>query len=281
MNRRLTMALLAALTTVGSPSVSSAACSSDLPVSDRRAATYSCDGVGPGMMLSIPSKKYGEMDCAASFAWADQFGRRYLTFPGHCYLDFDCLEDQVYDALPPPLDEALPRVPVCLMPGDSEEEPLHKSGGPAVRDLKGKRVGSIIYAVNKDDVDFALVRVDQGVRLDPALPFYGGPLRYAAAPSAVTETYVYSPQMFTGMPNATTGAMHGGPGNPHILTPRFGPNDIGASVMKPDGTAIGYLDGSISLLAGHVVKPIGPAISRAQRRTGLNLRLMTARLSSN
>ncbi len=278
MNRRLPLVLLAALTTLASPSVSSAACSSGLPVNDRRAANHTCTGVHPGMGLIVPSQKYGELQCSAGYAFTDQFRQRYLTVPGTCFLDYDCLEDAVYDELPPPLNEVVPRLPTCLLPTDSELEPYYKRSGPPIRDLARKRIGALVYAVNKDGVDFALVRLDPGVRLDPAVPMYGGPLTYGAAPMLPTESYVYAPAPYYPVPNAVSGLLHGGAEFPRLATELVGTITRGAPVMKPDGTAIGMLDGYLTI-DGYIVRPLGPAVDRASRRTRLKLRLMTAKLT--
>jgi hypothetical protein len=280
MNRRLPMLLLAAATTLTSPAVSHAACASDLPVSDRRAASVTCTGVHAGMAVMVPSMKYDdEVMCAASFAFRDQYGQRYLAIPGTCFLDFDCLEDVITEELPPPLNQVAPALPVCVMPSDSELEPVYKRNGPAIKDIDGKRVGAIVYAVNKDDVDFALVRVDPGVRLDPALAFYGGPTRVGHAPSQATEVYVYTPYGAPGIPNAVSGVAHGGPDYPVVAAAAVGSTTHGAPVIGTDGAAVGYLDGRISLDGGYSLKALGPAMERTQRRAGLRLKLLTARMS--
>ena len=279
MNRRLTTLLLAALTTIATPSVAPAAdCVSEFPVNDKRFANMPCAGAHVGMSLMVPSLKYGDSECAASFAFKDQFGQRYVTSPGTCFLDYDCLEDAVYNELPPPLNEVVPRLPVCIMPSDSELEPFYKRSGPPVKNLDGRRVGAIVYAVNKNDVDFALVRIDKGVKLDPSLPVYGGPVKNGAAPAIPTEAYIYSNAMVPLTANARSGVLHGGPDFPMVLTDRFGAVNHGTSVMLPNGSAMGYFNGHLSIGGGYEVKPLGPALYRASRRTGLKLPLMTGKL---
>jgi hypothetical protein len=216
------------------------------------------------------------MDCAASFAFADDYGQRYLTIPGTCHLDYDCLEDAVDDILPPPLNE-LPRLPACIATSESELEPVYKKNGPVVHDTAGRRVGVVAYAVNKDGVDLALVRVDRNVRLDPKLPFYGGPVRMGTA-GTVEETYVYSPEILTGAPNARTGVLSGGAEYAYVATEGLLSMPMGASVMKPDGAAVGYMTGGVTI-PGYMTQPLGIAIQRAQRRTRLRLTLMTAPLA--
>lgn len=275
---RLPLLMLLAVTTVAAPRGAAAACSSTLPLpSDKRLANVSCDGVHPGTMLVLPSLKYGTFECAASFAFRDQAGQRYVAVPGTCHLDYDCLEDTVKDVLPPPLNEAIPRLPVCIQPTDSEIEPRYGSKGPVVRDLSGRRVGVVAYAVNKDGLDFALVRIDRNVHLDPRLPLYGGPTRLGTAGS-IEESYVYSPEGVSGTPNARTGLLSGGPDYAYVVTEGLLSRPAGGSVMKPDGSAIGFLTGYLSI-PGYTTQPLGPGLARANRMTGLRLSLITAPLS--
>ena len=277
---RLPIALLLAVSALVTPTGANAACSSSSPLpADRRAANLTCDGVHPGTLMVVPSMKYGPYDCAASFAFADQYGNRYLSFPGSCFLDYDCLEDTAADVLPPPLNEIVHSLPVCLLPTDSELEPVYGKNGPVVTDGSGHRIGRIAYAVNKDYIDFALVRLDQGVRLDPAVPFYGGPTRVGSA-RTLEETYVYSPEGFAGFgaPNARSGILtNGGPEIAYVATEGFLSMPVGASVMKPDGTAVGFFNGHLTV-TGYITHNLGPALERAQRRTRLRLTLLTARM---
>lgn len=273
--------ILAALLTLGAltlpASPASADCTSVLPVSDKRIGSYECVGVHPGMALRVPSKKYGSLVCTAGFAFTDQAKNRYLTFPGTCHLDYDCLEEVVTDLLPPPLNQV--QLPVCIVVGDSEEEPNYKRNGPAVHDLEGNKVGNIAYAVNKDDVNFALVRLDKSVRLDPALPVYGGPLRFGVPNGAPEEAYAFSAASPYGAPNARTGILYQ-PGTRQAFhqTEGFLSYSSGTPVMKPDGSAVGYYGLGWSIGLGWEVHPYAPALGRARKVTKLTLNLTTAKL---
>jgi hypothetical protein len=276
--RRRPILLLTALLATAIPrGGASAGCVSPLPVpSDKNVAHISCTGVRPGMVMTIPSKKWGDFQCAAGFAFADQFGNKYLTFPGTCYLDYDCIEDTAYEALPPPLDKLVPRTPTCIVMSESEEEPYYKANGPIVRDGNGARIGRIAWAVNKDNVDFALVRLDKNVKLDPSLPLYGGPVR-DGTPSMGQQVYVVSPG--NGVePNARTGVFIGGPQGGGVATSGLMTLSNGSPVMSTDGGAIGILTGLISI-TGYETQTLGPGIARASDRTRLKLRLVTANLT--
>ena len=276
---RLPILLALTVSTLAAPTGASAACSSSSPLpADKRAASHFCTGLHPGVMLVIPSMKYGPYECGASFAFRDQNGTRYLAFPGACYLDYDCLEEAVEDILPPPLDEIVGGLPVCLAPSDSELEPSYGTKGPVVKNLDGRRVGTVAYAVNKDGINFALVRVDANVALDPRLPFYGGPTRLGS-PGSFVETYVYSPPTWDAAPNARSGVIHGGPDGAYVLTEGTLSMPTGASVMQPDGSAVGMFNGSLTVGLGYQTQSLGVALERAQRHTRLRLSLMTAQLA--
>lgn len=273
--RRLLVVI--AVTALGLPSGASAECTSALPVADRRAAHHECTGVHPGMGLAVPSKKYGTLNCTAAFAFTDQAGNRYLTFPGSCHLDYSCLEDTAVELLEPFIAD-LPPLPTCTLPSDSEEEPVYKRNAPVVRDLDGNRVGTIVYAVNKKEIDFALVKVDPAVRLDPRLPLYGGPTSSGTAAGSPEEAYAYSATKYPA-PNARTGLLHRVGTRTYFLTDfgvSIGP---GSPVVKPAGEAVGYFSFAFTLGYGWEVKPYADAVARAAEKTGLRLRMLTAPLA--
>lgn len=273
-----TLATLAALVLPAAPS--DAACTSALPVSDKRLGSYDCVGVHPGMALHVPSKKYGDnYPCTAGFAFVDSHKERYLTFPGTCHLDFDCLEEVVTDLLPPPLNQV--RLPVCLVMGDSEEEPRYKRSGPVVKDAEGNAIGRIVYAVNKDDIDFAIVRIDKHVRLDPAMPVYGGPLRLGVASGSPEEAYAFSAAApVPGSPNGRTGILYAlSRSDVYHQTEGFLSYANGSPVMKPDGSAVGYYgERGWSVAFGWGVSSYEPALARTQKVAKVSLKLMTAPL---
>jgi hypothetical protein len=274
--------LLAALVTVGAFTVptgsASAACTEDVPTVDKRAAVVTCTGVFPGMNIKMTSMKFGpDHLCGASFVFVDQYKQKYLVFPGSCYLDYSCLEDAVYNELPPPLNELVPRVPVCLMPGDSELEPVYKRKGPPVTDYDGRRIGSIVYAVNKDGIDFALARLDPGVKVDPAMPVWGGPRRMGGAAGSLEEAYVFSEQGLPA-PNARSGYLQVTGGDVTWIGDGLLSISTGSPVMKPNGDAVGMILGRITIPTGFEVQTFGAAIDRLRTRTGLRLKLMAAPL---
>lgn len=270
---------LAVLLTAGALTLpvgtAAAGCTTLLPATNR-AANHTCTGAHPGMGLAVPSKKWGNVACTAGFAFADQYKNRYLTIPGTCHLDYECLEDTVTNELPPPLDQ-LVRPPTCLLPSESEDEPFYKRNGPVVTDLDGNRVGVIVYAVNKEDVNFALVRVDPRVRLDAAVPLYGGPVRIGAPPAQPEEAYAYSAPALPGSPNARTGLLYrlGNSGMFHA-TEGFTSVAQGTPVVKPDGSGMGYYANGWMPGFGWQVHEYGPGVRRAADRTKLKLRLLTA-----
>lgn len=277
--RRLALLALVAVSTLTLPAnAADDDCFSAVPIVDPHAANYQCDGVRPGMTVRVQSKKYGWMSCGASFAFRDQFGQRYLTMPGTCFLDYECIEDVILEELPPPLDQLVNDIwPVCLLPTESELEPVYKKNGPVVTDSAGKRIGSLAYAVNKHGINLALIRIDPKVALDPSVPLYGGPTRLGTLSTNFEEAWVYSPYRGSTAFNARTGVLSGSIDSPRVLTEGVLSGINGASVMKKSGDAIGMSLGYLST-TGYEVEPFGPALERARSRTGLTLRLMTAPL---
>lgn len=275
-----TLALVATVGALALPAApAGAACVSGYPASDKRLTNHMCDGVRPGMLLNVPSKKYGEKDCTAGFLFADQFGNRYTSVPGTCHLDFECLEDQAVELLPPPLDEIVDGVVPCINPSDSEEEPVYRTRGPVVRDRAGDRVGVIVYAVNKSNVDFALIRIDGARKVDPSVPLYGGPTRLAAPRETGEEAYAYSAAVMDFEANARTGVLvKSGDAVYHEAIALIASGiPEGSPVVQPDGTGIGYHEGPWSVGLGYRTLPYGPALSRSAIRTKLQLRLLTAK----
>lgn len=270
-------AVAATLTAPVGASVDS--CTSHLPVLDKRAASFTCTGLHPGALLSVPYLGGGVRGCTAGYAFADSSGQRYLTVPGSCHLDHRCLEDVVVEELPPPLPELLPDLPTCLFPEETELEPYHRRGGPVVRDGDGRRIGTLVYAVTQDGIDIALVRVDAGVPLSPAVPLYGGPRRTGAASGVAEEAYAYSATHRPGTVNARTGVLYSLSGIPRHHADGLLAVPPGTPVMKPDGTAVGIYKGWYEVGLGYPVQPLGPALERIARRTKLSLRLLTAPLT--
>lgn len=277
-----TLTLVAALAAVALPSVpADAACVSGYPVSDKRLTNHMCTGVRPGMLLTVPSKKYGTMSCTAGFMFADQFGNRYTSVPGSCHLDYECLEDQAVELLPPPLDEIVDGVVPCIMPSDSEEEPVYKSNRPVVKDRDGDRVGVIVYAVNKSNINFALIRIDATHKVDPSVPLYGGPTRLVA-PGQLDQAYAYSAAYMDFEANARTGVLTMSGDTIYHETVAIIATGVpyGSPVVRPDGSGIGYHEGPWTIGLGYTTKPYGPALSRTTIRTKLNLRLLTAKAAA-
>lgn len=276
MRRFLATVLLAATTTVP---VRGASAECGTPVdgmpADRRAAMYRCTGVRTGMrVLTYNKRMESYLSCGTSAAFRDQFGNRYLATVGTCVLDYDCLEDVVTSQLPPPLDKEV-RYLACVNPSDSEEELYDPKATTPVYDENLVQIGGMVYAVNKDDVNFAIVRIDARRRLDPSLPLYGGPVRIGPAPATPAEAYVYSPYREPSAPNARSGILWGDAKGGHVLTQETA--STGGSVMLPDGTLVGYLGGSVE--GGYNVTLLGHAVERTFRRTRLRLTLMTAPLA--
>ena len=103
-------------------------------------ASADAPGVRPGALLRVDGGF-----CTLGFLLTGSDGHRYMTTAGHC-------------ALPDPKGDTV------FAPGAQPE---------AVVD--GQRIGSVVYAVQNDRRDIALVRLDAGVVADPAVLHFGGP----------------------------------------------------------------------------------------------------------
>jgi hypothetical protein len=269
-----------------------AQCSVDQPVDDVPQAFVTCTGVHVGMRVVVRTKR-GWNTCVAGFAFADQYGRRYLTIPGSCVLTGECRWPALLDPVPEIVKEIAHGL-VCEHVPENEEKKYAK---PAeVTDEHLRRIGAVVYAVNvfgesrsyDDMVEIALVRLDKGVRLDPAMPFYGGPTRLGDFANAPDEAYAFSPpDGDTRLPNARAG----------LLMPRgFGPQPTvaryhyaglwpfsgethGTPVMRTDGTALGFHHNIVTPGWGFPTLGLPKLVKRAERFTGLRLRLLTAPLA--
>ena len=110
-----------------------------------------CPGVRPGGYLEITfPDALNSWNCTFNFLFRGSDGRRYIATAGHC-----------------PLDEGqLGRF-------------TWRSGKAPIANIyvgeKRRRVGEFVYAVLDKDSDFALIRLDRGVKAKPGMCHFGGP----------------------------------------------------------------------------------------------------------
>lgn len=280
MRRVFPLVLFLALLAPTGP-VRAESCTSDLPVTDKHLASHTCTGVHPGMALKVYSAKWkGDVLCTAGWAFTDSAKNKYLSVPGTCILDFDCLEDLI-QPYPPPLDQLpIPALPTCTLAQDSELEPYYKKGtGPIVKDGMGARIGRLAYAVNKNGINWGLVRLDPGIALDPKLPLYGGPVRTGAVTLSPDQAYAYCAPVSHPSVNAYSGVVYALGAAAYLYAQGMQTYVQGCPVMTEGGNAVGTLTGTLYIPLGYGIQGIDPAVSHLASRVGLHVTLLKAPLA--
>lgn len=215
-----------------------------------------CPGVRPGTLI-LPS------GCTLNFLFRGSDDRDYMGTAGHCVLG-----------------------------SGSPVEVLWEMGsGPEVR-VEGRRIGEFAYA--RFDygagLDFAIIRLDQGVSASPQLCYWGGPVEMRD--DAITEP---TPLRYYGngvgvsrvIPARTAVALGAPSGGPIWATGIGVPGDSGSGIITQDGAAIGLIS-SISAFAGISPEPqagtilvsrLAPQLARATSKLGISLSIQTAPLT--
>jgi hypothetical protein len=202
-----------------------------------------CPGVRPGAFLDIDH----QAGCTMNFLFVGTGGTRFIGTAGHCSLDDG---EEVYT------------------PGQA----------PVAYDRTGKRIGEFAYAVNNEDHDFALVRLDSGVVASPQMCHFGGPTglsdpSFTGSPDIVQ--HFGQGLVFGQTVSARSGAGHLSQPGYHFATTAAIFGDSGSGVQLNDGKAIGVLV-AISPL-GIVITRLAPQVERARQMLGLgSLDLQTA-----
>lgn len=226
-----------------------------------------CDGVRPGGAIQIP-KTDGNSLCTLNFMYigVDPKGAKhvYMGTAGHCLLaESNIDKDRGEHAWPP-------------------------GKGPAVTDINGKRIGEFAYAIMQGKKDFALVRIDYGVRVSPQMCWFGGPTGVNNDTTAANTTiHHYGHGLAIGdvMPARTSVAY--GMRDPDEVT-ALGvviPGDSGGPAITSDGRAIGVV---ISIGVNFSAQPLGggtvgltriaPQLARAGQVLRQRIAIVTAPL---
>lgn len=101
-----------------------------------------CPGVRPGAY--VQSEAGG---CTFNFLFKGSDKRSYMGTAGHCILEED------------------------------GESVWRGARGPVARDATGKEIGHFVYAVLSNTRDFALIRLDKGVKAKASMCYWGGPTK--------------------------------------------------------------------------------------------------------
>jgi hypothetical protein len=210
------------------------------------------DRVRPGLGYSSPVN-----GCTFGFLLSGSDGGRYAATAGHCALPDD--------------GERL------WLPGD----------GPAVINDHNRAVGRFTYAVldSAQSLDFALIRLDRGVKGNPQMCGWGGPTRLLTeARTQPTELRQHGQAVVVSEVAPTrTAVARSLPREPYTLVHGpFAPGDSGSAVITADGAAVGQIVAlTVDILTPDVgvrVVRLEHALRSATQQTGIRFTLQTAPL---
>jgi hypothetical protein len=219
-----------------------------------------CPGVRPGAIVTSDTGQ-----CSFNFVYDGDDGATYIGTAGHCILG---------------------ESPIG---GDVGETSWPAGTGPEARDAAGARIGEFAYAILQDPKDFAVIRVDPGVAVDPQVCHFGGPTGVNADQTSgpvVLHHYGNGIAIGSVLP-ARTGLAVGMPDPDHVFAQALAlPGDSGSGVISADGRALGVLVtvgvhsgtiGSGGVDAGVVgITRLTPQLERAAEVLGVALTLAPA-----
>jgi hypothetical protein len=218
------------------------------PIAARTASpigTGSCSGVRPGAFFSSPIG-----GCSFNFLFKGADGNRYMGTAGHCLV------------------------------AEGKETKWGLGKGPVVN-ASGHAVGRGAYGILKGERDFALIRLDRGVKASPSMCHFGGPTGIYTSRSAgpvFIEHYGNGLAVSSLTPARTSIALN--TSDPDVVTAiglaAFGDSGSGATI---GGKAMGVLV-SIGVSTGTIgnvfLTRLPPQIARAEKVLGTKLTLQTA-----
>jgi hypothetical protein len=219
--------------------------------------------------------------CTLNFLFAGSDGHRYIGTAGHCILD-----------------EGAP--PFGPGPGRRIETTWRQGAGPEAQDADRQRIGEFAYAVVENPKhDFALIRLDDGVRASAGMAFFGGPTginRDRGSDPVILRHYGNGVGVVSLAP-ARTAVAPSLPNSDRVHAVGLAlPGDSGSPVISADGRAVGVLvhggvytaeaslrtgpDGGARVDAGIVgISRLGPQLARAEELLRLRLDLQVAPLN--
>lgn len=215
--------------------------------------TEECSGVRPGALIMDP----GGDSYTMGFMYSGSLGGERATY-------FVTVQDL---ALQGPLTRVWPA-----------------GVGPAVTDTSGRQIGRYVYSFSQDNPfsdSFGLVRLDDGVAYSPAVCHFGGPTGVYTPVSPVPTVMQFYGQV-AGFGAARSGAVFpNDPGVVFAVAPTGPGLDDEGSPALVGGQALGVFSGGVGAYflppsAGVSVSRLGPEVARAEKMTGISLRLLTA-----
>lgn len=259
--------LIAALSVPAAGKAPAAPCSSAGPAG----IGTTCTGVGPGTFISVDSGG----GCTLGFVLRGSDGATYVETAGHCAV---------------PIGSGARVWRPGLGPAVRLSSPYGEVSGSSGSQL----VGRVVYAVREpndvDEVDFAVIRFEKGIKPYTSVPHYGGPtglnvatttqpqlLNLFGRPPALGDTIPARPLLAHGLAHPEHA----------FATGIAAPGDSGGPVLDEQGRAVGVLlgAGGNRVTAGTTgagdshgggtvrILRLGPALARAERALGIRLTL--------
>ena len=274
----LVLMLVPAATAQASPVLSSPAiaetavedvCTQRLAATAPPVGIGSCPGVRPGASVRIGPEGNASY-CTMNFLFDGRTPSgakvRYIGTAGHCILAEGPLGQE----------------------GSGERR--WSGTGPIAYNANGNRIGRVAYAVLKGEYDFALIKLDSGVKASPRMCTFGGPTGMRAdRPSSPVRLQYHGQGIAVDMTVPGRTAVAAGMPNPlHVWAlGAAAPGDSGAAVTSSDGRAVGVL-----LAVGIAIGPtwtngssdsgtvnvgrLAPYVARAEKFVGVDLTLRRA-----
>lgn len=213
-------------------------------------ANVPCGGVRPGAIVRTPTGR-----CSFSFMFAGSDGHTYAATAGHCLFK----------------DEGRPTV-------------WPAGQAPAAWDVGGRYIGEFAYAEDWID-DFALIRVADGVEVEPAMCHWGGPTSLYGPERrgpVVLRHFGYGIGISDVVPARTGAAVDSGWDERQLSF--FGAvdwGDSGSALMTSDGAAVGTIVSLGADIGGNNnAQRLTYSIPRAEAALGIELELLTAPLAA-
>jgi len=220
-----------------------------------------CPGVRPGALVET-DKGF----CTMNFLFRGGDRRTYVGTAGHCILGESIFREEI------------------------GEQTWARGKGPVAYDSAGRRIGEFAYAILLSPKDFALIRLDPGVKFNPQMCHFGGPTAMfdKTVSGRLVTLHHYGNGLGVGdtVP-ARTHYTYGMPDPDHVYG--WGAiiqGDSGAGLIDDRGRAIGVIVtnglhgigfGSGAIDGGTFgVTRIKPQVTRASAAMRISLRLLTA-----
>lgn len=210
------------------------------------------DRVRPGLGYSSPTSS-----CSFGFLLSGSDGRLYATTAGHCALR------------------------------DDEERVWLQGDGPVVKTDQKRSVGRFVYAIEDQPtfVDFALIRLDKGIKGNPQMCGWGGPTRLLteARPELTHLRQHGQGDVISEVAPTRSAVVRSLPHEPYtVVQGPFVTGDSGSPVMTADGAAMGLMVelivSALTADAGAGIVRLEHALQAATQKLGIRFTLRTAPL---